>query len=213
MPIYDATEQNDIIRIFSEMLWAATKDGGKKRAAGVKPPWFVDGSHWPAVWRHLDAWQNDEGLDPDSKAHNLIHLAWRALAIAYIETEGLEKLSRICARCAETKRLTEFPKGSKTAYFSRGSYCKACHADEELDRKWGKGEREKLAIAQGSRCAICLRKDGEDVRRLAVDHCHETERLRGLLCGRCNAGIGLLGENPEVLRRAIEYLQPLDKVA
>jgi len=60
-------------------------------------------------------------------------------------------------------------------------------------------------------CALChepeekLRADGSEMP-LSVDHCHETGRVRGLLCHRCNTALGLFREDPEVLRRALEYL-------
>jgi hypothetical protein len=70
------------------MLWAATKDGGKKRAAGLKPPWYADDTHEGAIYSHLAKWKRGEKKDADSGSHPLVHLAWRALAIAYQETHG-----------------------------------------------------------------------------------------------------------------------------
>jgi len=69
-------------------------------------------------------------------------------------------------------------------------------------------EYESLSAAQGDLCAICLRPQPEwsRMQRLAVDHCHETGKVRGLLCDRCNRGIGLLGHHEERLRRAADYV-------
>ena len=85
---YDATEQDVVVKVFAAMLWAATKDGGVKRAAGAKPPWWRDDTHEAALFSHLAKWENGHLIDPDSGAHPLVHLAWRALAIAYQETQG-----------------------------------------------------------------------------------------------------------------------------
>ena len=85
---YDPTEQQEVIDVFKRMLWAATKDGGRKRAAGTKPPWFEDQSHEAAIFSHLNKWKHGEKVDKDSGHHPLVHLAWRALAIAYQETYG-----------------------------------------------------------------------------------------------------------------------------
>jgi hypothetical protein len=62
--------------------------------------------------------------------------------------------------------------------------------------------------SQGGRCAICLQKEvsGKRSKRLAVDHCHETGRIRGLLCQRCNRALGLLKDDKNVLANAITYL-------
>ena len=80
-------EPEQIIREFSEMLRAATGDGAAKRRAGTKPSWKVDTSHEAAIFSHLTRWKRGELIDPDSGAHPLVHLAWRALAIAWRETQ------------------------------------------------------------------------------------------------------------------------------
>ena len=64
---------------------------------------------------------------------------------------------------------------------------------------------DDLMERQGGRCAICRRAEtgGWD---LAVDHDHSTGRVRGLLCRRCNVGIGLMRDDPAVLAAAAAYL-------
>jgi len=78
------------------------------------------------------------------------------------------------------------------------------YRDRERARRYGLTLEEYRAILarQGGVCAICRRAD----RRLCVDHCHATGKVRGFLCGPCNTGLGCLGDNPEFLRAAIEYL-------
>lgn len=85
---YDSSEQDILLQEFEALLRMVTKDGGKKRAAGLKAPWWADGTHEKALFSHLNKWKHDEQRDPDSGAHPLVHLAWRALAIAYQETYG-----------------------------------------------------------------------------------------------------------------------------
>jgi hypothetical protein len=63
---------------------------------------------------------------------------------------------------------------------------------------------QSLVEKQGGRCAICKRVLE---KILVVDHCHETGRVRGLLCDRCNAGLGMFVDNPLILKSAIEYLK------
>jgi len=55
-------------------------------------------------------------------------------------------------------------------------------------------------------CAIC-RKKCKSGRRLAVDHCHKTGMNRGLLCSKCNRGLGLFNDSPKLLLAAIKYLR------
>lgn len=63
-----------------------------------------------------------------------------------------------------------------------------------------------ILLTQNNACAICKIDASSDIRALRVDHDHITKKVRGLLCHRCNTGIGLLRENPETLKAAIEYL-------
>jgi hypothetical protein len=63
-----------------------------------------------------------------------------------------------------------------------------------------------LLAAQDGRCAICLARPRK--RRLHVDHDHRTGTIRGLLCIRCNHYLlGAAHDSPDVLRRAVEYLE------
>lgn len=61
--------------------------------------------------------------------------------------------------------------------------------------------------AQDYKCAICGNEDEVEGRRLAIDHCHKTGKVRGLLCGKCNRGLGLFYDNFTLLQSAIEYLK------
>jgi len=55
---------------------------------------------------------------------------------------------------------------------------------------------------QDGRCKICNEKPD----LLAVDHCHKRNKVRALLCLKCNSGLGMFKENVDVLKRAIQYL-------
>lgn len=56
---------------------------------------------------------------------------------------------------------------------------------------------------QEGRCGCC----GEHSAVLDIDHCHNSQRIRGLLCGRCNTAIGFLGDTLEGVERAVAYLR------
>jgi Recombination endonuclease VII len=65
------------------------------------------------------------------------------------------------------------------------------------------GQYDMLLRIQNGVCALCRRPPKRI--RLHVDHDHRTEVIRGLLCHRCNRGLGYI-QNPDVLRRAVEYV-------
>jgi len=79
-----------------------------------------------------------------------------------------------------------------------------------LKRNYGitLADYEALLAIQGSRCAICgTGEPGGVANVFAVDHCHESLRVRGLLCNLCNLGLGQFKDDPERLRSAAAYLE------
>ncbi len=85
-PIDPSAERLDVLKRFLDELRKATGDGSAKRQAGTKPPWHNDPEHLPAIFSHLRRYFQGEKVDPTSKAHPMVHVAWRALAIACTET-------------------------------------------------------------------------------------------------------------------------------
>jgi hypothetical protein len=77
---------------------------------------------------------------------------------------------------------------------------------EHLKKRYGLtlADYDALLAEQGGVCAIC--RSPPTSIRLAVDHCHATGTVRGLLCTNCNQAIGKLNDSPELLRSAINYL-------
>ena len=65
---------------------------------------------------------------------------------------------------------------------------------------------EAMLEEQNHLCLICNSKD-DCGRMLAVDHCHTTGRVRGLLCTNCNTALGLFGDKIELLQKALEYIK------
>lgn len=80
--------------------------------------------------------------------------------------------------------------------------------DRNLRAKYGITlvEFEAMVLEQGGVCAIC-HEPNYSGKRLVVDHCHDTGRVRGLLCNGCNGGIGLLKDSVLRLESAINYLK------
>lgn len=65
-------------------------------------------------------------------------------------------------------------------------------------------EYHAMNVKQGGRCAICGTQP--DTGNLVIDHNHRTGEVRALLCNDCNKGIGCMGDHPEILLKAAEYL-------
>jgi hypothetical protein len=61
---------------------------------------------------------------------------------------------------------------------------------------------EQMLVAQGRRCCICGAAEPT-----CVDHCHATKRVRGILCRKCNAGLGQFDDEPARLRAAAAYIE------
>jgi hypothetical protein len=112
-----------------------------------------------------------------------------------------------CRLCQETKLMSQF-------YFrkdsqSHRSECKDCLIVQHRERTLGISEEEYQVLyrCQGKKCAVCEKKlASKRYTRLAVDHCHKTGKLRGLLCTNCNTALGLFYDSPKILRKALEYL-------
>lgn len=72
---------------------------------------------------------------------------------------------------------------------------------------------QELVKKQNGVCAICgnpeKAKINGNVKSLAVDHCHKTNLIRGLLCSNCNTALGLLKDNVQILQKMINYLNNL----
>lgn len=124
-----------------------------------------------------------------------------------------------CKRCKRLKRKSSFY-WANTAKTVLAANCKKCANEvtkhwrshqspekrHEIQIKWKYGltlaDKTKLLEAQNNGCAIC----GNKKRRLQIDHCHISNKVRGLLCRKCNCGLGMFNENVDLLSAAIAYL-------
>jgi hypothetical protein len=89
---------------------------------------------------------------------------------------------------------------------STDGQCRACRRIQGHKTRYGlhEGEFERLLADQGGGCLVCLRPDAP---RWDVDHDHFTGEVRGVLCHGCNTAIGILRDDPSVLRRAADYIE------
>ena len=83
---------------------------------------------------------------------------------------------------------------------------------QRLKRKYGitQQEYEQMLESQEYKCAICGTHDcgHNETPNLLVDHDHETNEVRGLLCSSCNLMLGKAQDSIDILSRAITYLKP-----
>jgi hypothetical protein len=131
----------------------------------------------------------------------------RAIKKAYFETrpEARER-QRKHARAYAADHRKEACKRASEHYYKN----KSRHFATRLRRECGLSieQYDVLHEHQQGVCAICRRKcSNTKMTRLCVDHDHNTNQIRGLLCNNCNRAIGLLQDNTDVLAAAIEYLQ------
>lgn len=71
-----------------------------------------------------------------------------------------------------------------------------------------KEEYKEMVLRQENLCAICKRPEQSmRFKILSIDHDHSSGKVRGLLCGNCNRGLGLFKDNPEILISAADYIR------
>lgn len=123
---------------------------------------------------------------------------------------------RWCLDCQQRKQMDDFYwRSSKT---TRNRRCKPCHGKYQRSRANLKANRrkhlyglpndefERLLGEQDGRCKICSDEIEPEQRTLHVDHCHFDKQVRGLLCNRCNTGLGHFRDDPDLLSAAAAYL-------
>jgi len=111
-------------------------------------------------------------------------------------------------QCLECRRKAYYQNHEVHKQRGRESHAKnrSARLSGKLKQAYGitAEQRDQLIAAQDGRCAICQEKPES---LLHVDHDHSSGAIRGMLCGRCNTGIGLFKDDPERLAKAIRYLE------
>ena len=132
----------------------------------------------------------------------------------FYQEEIVRDTKYTCKKCGTTDNASRF-------YFKRDngsvsittSVCRPCNHDLSRYKTYGVTPEEYRSIlsSQDGCCKIC--KISEDDYRekfgksLAVDHCHNSGKVRVVLCEWCNKGLGHFYDNPALLRAASEYLE------
>lgn len=147
----------------------------------------------------------------------------------HVRSQHSSGLSYACRKCAAAysahyaqENRVEYLARRK-AWYDRNREAAATDAQERYWKNYGRNREyawrnahgielswdDYLALreTQDAKCGICQRSEGDLAKNLAVDHDHETGRIRGLLCDDCNIAIGRFKDSPELLRRALNYLK------
>lgn len=138
--------------------------------------------------------------------------------------------TKFCIKCRSDISIDRFYKqaGSRSDYHPQCKDCRNLYAAQQRRMKkeqyhaydWKNNlkkygisptDYEKLFTEQNGLCAICDKPETDTnqhgLKRLAVDHNHETLEIRGLLCAKCNRGLGLFEDDVETLLNAALYLE------
>jgi hypothetical protein len=105
---------------------------------------------------------------------------------------------------------------TENAYVKSGRHrgwhgrCRSCSAKHRRAHRQAIEDDRRSHITRDA-CDICGAREtltrGGHVRRLNIDHDHQTGALRGVLCSRCNTALGMFGDDPAKLRAAAAYLE------
>ena len=113
--------------------------------------------------------------------------------------------TQVCRKCFIDKPLEAYHGDRRTANRKRTT-CIDCRQNQRAITNLTRTEYALLLVAQDYKCAICGVDASDLSRELSVDHNHETDEVRGLLCSHCNIGLGNFRDDVDVMSKAIEYL-------
>lgn len=126
--------------------------------------------------------------------------------------------SKTCSTCKIGKSPEDFDR-NKCGKDGLDTRCRDCLTENWLKRTYGIDMKKYLEMlnAQGGKCAICkqdqldnpIRKKTGKPKAFDVDHCHATNKIRGLLCNPCNKGLSHFKDNATSLAEAAKYLMTL----
>lgn len=126
---------------------------------------------------------------------------------------------RTCTTCGEFKSAENYRLERDVRSFkgvSMRSKCRACNEHRNwkkfIVKSYGITHEEyyQMLDEQNGVCKICGSEDNNNERcssgKLFIDHCHTTGKVRGLLCSKCNHGLGQFNDDTDRLQKAIDYL-------
>lgn len=124
---------------------------------------------------------------------------------------GTRKYRTDCINCRNSNRR-QFRKDNKEIIFQKENTpeYKAKSSAAAIKRLYGLSieQFQNMEKAQNGLCAICNNPEqNPQKKKLSVDHCHTTGKVRGLLCHNCNVVLGLIKEDSRILESIKQYLK------
>lgn len=139
-------------------------------------------------------------------------------------------MTKTCSGCDQTLELEKFYKKPRHKTYKGlagySSLCKVCYRSHRAEyvknnpdtyknsarcthiKRYGitVADYNRMFSEQGGCCKACKRHQDVFKRRLVIDHCHQTGKVRGLLCISCNLCLGYVNDNKNTLLSLMEYL-------
>lgn len=121
---------------------------------------------------------------------------------------GTRNRCRPCNRAIERERRARNPEQRRARDAERSRRWRRANPEKKWAQKlrqfYGLTPKEHASMlrAQGNTCVICKKPDPD-----CVDHCHETGRVRGILCRPCNVGMGQFRDDLSLLLEAAKYIE------
>jgi len=147
---------------------------------------------------------------------------------AKIDKEFYDSLTeKECVGCKLILPIVNFGRRNERANRPYRSLCRQCESNRVIEYKRRKDNARSLILKkyemteieyddmlqkQDQKCKICNQHETvidprtKMLKPLCVDHCHSTNKVRGLLCSKCNTGIGMVKDNIEILKAMKDYL-------
>jgi len=114
-----------------------------------------------------------------------------------------------CGMCNTQKETTEYNKQTKTKDGLQ-HYCRRCCKYYKAKLRYNLEKEDYDILLKTPACIICnviMTNEASKSNMRVIDHCHDTSKIRGIICNHCNTGLGLFKDNIEVLSNAIDYLK------
>ena len=129
----------------------------------------------------------------------------------YKNSSKVNGINTECKECTKVFRKNYYSKNKEKIIERTTNWIKdnpERHKNNEMQRKYGISYEEYSLRRnnQDGKCLICGKTEKENGIDLAVDHCHATGTVRGLLCVPCNRGLGMFKDNSDLLLKAFRYL-------